>query len=172
MLLAVSPDDSSAFRWVLEISSEKSPIKSITAARRCSMRVNLVIFSSIFVDFVVVGVSPFHMHFRPTFEGESWETKTWTWSKWISRPEAHFSIATHPRWAKSIGRRIFRRSKPAIFQNGAMKSSEPPLSFHALDARFFFGFGGGTCVFMVGSLDSEMIFGIENSNSFPVTISS
>ena len=28
-----------------------------------------MIFSSIFVDFVVVGVSPFHMHFRDTFEG-------------------------------------------------------------------------------------------------------
>ena len=39
---AVSPDDSSAFRWVLEISSEKSTTNSITAARRrWSIRVNV-----------------------------------------------------------------------------------------------------------------------------------
>ena len=42
LLLAVSPDDSSAFRRFLEISSEKSTINSITATRRrCSMRVNV-----------------------------------------------------------------------------------------------------------------------------------
>ena len=42
LLLAVSPNDSSAFRRFLEISSEKSTINSIAAAmRQCSMRVNV-----------------------------------------------------------------------------------------------------------------------------------
>ena len=92
----------------------------------------------------------------------------------VGRPklEVDQSGSRGPRHIFQLGRRIFRRSKPAIFQNGSMKSSEPPLSFHALDARLFFRFWWGTCVFMVGSLDSEMIFGIENSNSFPVRISS
>ena len=42
LLLAVSPDDSSAFRWVSEMSSDMSTINSITAARRrWSIRVNV-----------------------------------------------------------------------------------------------------------------------------------
>ena len=69
---------------------------------------------------------------------------------------------------------IFRRSKPDIFQDCSMKSSEPPLSFHKLDACFFFLRlpVGGACYDTVGSLDShEMIFGIEESNSFQGRIS-
>ena len=39
--LAVSPDNSSAFRWFLEMSSETSTTNSIAAPRRWSMRLNV-----------------------------------------------------------------------------------------------------------------------------------
>ena len=100
---------------------------------------------------------------------ESWETKTWSWSKWISRPEAHFFNSYSP---KHWGEWFFGDQNRQYSKMVSWRVLSHLCHFMLSMLVFFFGFGGGTCVFMVGSLDSEMIFGIENYNSFPVRISS
>ena len=59
----------------------------------------LVSFFFIFWGLILltVRVSQFHLQFRDTFEGESWETKTWSWWKWMARLEALLVDSDSPK---------------------------------------------------------------------------